>query len=203
MSFHSNLLLRHGVAVAVLCTFSASHTAAQANGFLRLAVLDGEGAFNDIKHGIAHAPVIRVVDESNNLVEGAQVTFTLPMVGASGVFARGDRTATATTDEEGVARCPSFKPNQEEGRFNIRVAAAYRGKAGNLVVGQSNTLAGVVTVGQGKKSNKGMWILLGALGAGAAVGIGVGLGGHSSSSSAVVVAPTTLSAAGITVGGPR
>jgi hypothetical protein len=199
--FLTKFFARQTVALIAVFALCASQSPAQNNGYLKIVTLEGEGAFNDVKHGVAHPPSVRILDESNNLVEGAEVTFTLPAVGPSGLFTGNGRTGTATTNDKGEAHCPAYKPNLEEGRFNIRVAASYRGKTGMLVISQSNTSAGGTSIGQGKKSNKGLLILLLVAG-GAAAGIGVALGGKSSSSTPTAP-PTTLSTAGITVGAPR
>ena len=59
---------------------------------------------------------------------------------------------TTITDDKGIARCPTYKPNSEEGRFNIKVTAESQGKMGTMVLSQSNTLAGGAAVGAGKKN---------------------------------------------------
>jgi len=181
--------------------FTVALMQAQTAGFLKIVAVDGEGAFNDIKRKAGHAPVVRVVDESNNLVEGAQVTFTLPMVGPRGIFPGGASSISATTDDKGIAHCPAYVPNSEEGRFNIKVTARFQGKTGTLVISQSNTLAGGSSVGETKSSHKLAWILA-LVGAGAAGGVLAATRGGSSSSPTPVPS-TTLSAGTITVGGPR
>ena len=109
--------------------------------------------------------------------------------------------ATALADSQGIARCPTYRPNAEEGRFSVKVSANLQGKAGQISISQSNTLAGGTAVGEQKKSNKAIWIL--TLVAGGAAG-GVFAATHKgSSSSAATVPPTILSTSGITVGGPR
>jgi len=125
---------------------------AQTGGFLKISAVDGEGSFNDMQHKMGHPPVVRVVDESNNFVQGAEVSFVLPVVGPSGVFGDGGNKGTTITDDKGIARCPTYKPNSEEGRFNIKVTAESQGKMGTMVLSQSNTLAGGAAVGAGKKN---------------------------------------------------
>ncbi len=175
---------------------------AQAPGFLKITAVEGEGAFNDIRHKLSHPPLVRVVDESNNLVQGATVTFTFPFVGPRGTFDGGGLSATAVTDDKGLARCPAFVPNTEEGRYNFKVSASFNGKTGSLVISQSNTLAGGSSVGEkGTKSHKMAWILA-LVGAGAAVGAVAAMHGGSSSTPAAIP-PTTLSIGAITVGTPH
>jgi hypothetical protein len=189
---------KRSVTALVLILFGWTHLFAQTAGFLKISAVDGEGSFNDIQHKMSHPPIVRVVDESNNVVQGAEVSFTLPMVGPSAVFVAGGTKGTAITDDKGIARCPIYKPNSEEGRFNIKVTAESKGKTGTLVVSQSNTLAGGTSVGQ-KKSGK-LWLVL--LVGGAAAG-GVFAATHHGGSSPATVPPTTLSTGGIAVGAPR
>lgn len=174
----------------------------QTPGFLKLTVVEGEGAFNDMKHKLGHPPSVRIVDEGNKPAVGAELTCTLPAVGPGAFFVDGGgRVAKATADNQGIARCPTYRPNAEEGRFNVKVAASYEGKTGQLAISQSNTMAGGTAVGEQKKGNKAIWIV--ALVAGGAAG-GVFAATHKSSpSSAATIPPTVLSASGITVGGPR
>ena len=63
----------------------------QTRGFLKIAVIDGDGAFNDIKNKIGHPPAVEVRDESNDVVAGAEVVFTMPALGPGGAFANGQR----------------------------------------------------------------------------------------------------------------
>lgn len=188
------------LALVLTVQLGAGGLSGQNAGFLKLTPIDGDGAFNDVKHRIGHAPTVRVVDESNNIVQGAEVTFVMPLVGPRGIFADGARSATAVTDDKGIAQCPAFKPNPEEGRFNIKVSASLQGKTGTLTISQSNTLAGGVAVKEQKKS-KAMLVLL-LLGGGGGAGAAVALS-HRGSQTPAAPSPTTLSAGTVTVGGPR
>jgi len=153
MLFHSvSFRFRQCLSALVLIPFGWTGLFAQMGGFLKISAVDGEGSFNDMKHKLSHPPVVRVVDESNNFVQGAEVSFILPVVGPSGVFGIGGNKGTTITDEKGIARCPIYLPNSEEGRFNIKVTAESRGKTGTIVLSQSNTLAGGSSVGARKKS---------------------------------------------------
>src|SRR5438132_14235047 len=84
---------------------------------LKVAVLEGDGAFNDIKRKLARNPIVEVHDESGQLVQGAQVVFALPEVGPSGSFPGGSKKFTAITDAQGRASTRNMKPNTNEGRF--------------------------------------------------------------------------------------
>ncbi len=169
----------------------------QSRGSLTVKVVEGDGAFNDIKHKVGHPLGVEVRDENNRVVSGAEVTFVAPTVGASGTFGNGKQSITAVTDQEGIARSGSFNPNLMEGRFSIRITARQQDREGALLISQSNTSAGVET-GQ---SHKKLWIIL-AIAAGGGVGAALAMKG-SSSSSAGGSTPTILTGGGIVVGAPR
>lgn len=177
----------------------ATNGFAQAPGYLKLAAVQGSGAFNDIKRGIGHPPAVEVRDENNRLVSDAEVVFTLPAIGAGGTFSNGQRVMTVKTNSQGIAQAGDFRPNVVEGRFNIMVTARYLSKEGSLGIVQSNTAAGASGASQGSKKK---WIIIAILG-GAGAGAAVALKGGSSSSSGGSPIPTTLSTGTITVGAPR
>ena len=182
--------------------FAAS---AQEGKLLTVVVLEGEGAFNNIKRKLARDPIVEVRDENNKTVTGAEVVFTLPEGGPTATFAGGVRKFTATSDAQGRAQTTGLKPNTREGRFNIKVSAAMDGKTGSAIISQSNTLAGgVVGVGMDKSGMSGKTKLLIAILIGGGAGGGVYAatrGGGSAGPSGPI--PTSLSAGAVTVGGPR
>jgi hypothetical protein len=122
----------------------------QARGFLRIKILDGDGAFNDIKHKTGHRISVEVLDENNQPLMGAEVTFTAPAFGASGTFSNGNRATTAITNMQGVAQGEPLLPNLTEGRFNIAVTARQGDREGSAVIVQSNSTAIVVPRGSHK-----------------------------------------------------
>ncbi len=187
---------------SLILTFCLVHSPvlSQTAGFLHVVPTEGEGAFNAMRTGYVHPPVVRVTDETGKAVVGAEVIFSFPAVGAGAILPGGGQSLKAETDAAGLARCPTYKPNTEEGRFRIKVTANYQGKTGTFVINQSNTRAGSTPAGE-QKSSKKYWIWALVAG-GAAAGIVVATTGSSSSSSPTVP-PTTLSAGAITVGGPR
>lgn len=181
----------------MLILVGAGHAFGQASGFLNLKVVDGDGAFNDIKRKTGHPLSVQVFDENGRPVSGATVTFTAPSFGASGTFADGSRTAASTTDGQGVAGAPGLRPNTIEGRFMITVNARQGGKEGSTTIAQSNTAAGVVANGGHKKA----WIIVAIIVA-AGAGAGVAFATRSGSSSSSSATPTVLSGGGVTVGAP-
>jgi hypothetical protein len=122
----------------------------QARGFLKIKILDGDGAFNDIKHKVGHPMSVEVLDENNQPLAGAEVTFTAPAFGASGTFSNGSRFMTVKTNMQGVAQSEPLIPNPTEGRFNIAVTAHQGNREGSAVISQSNSTAIVVPRGSHK-----------------------------------------------------
>jgi hypothetical protein len=62
------------------------------------------------------APLVAtVLDKNSNPVSGVVVTFTAPTTGASGTFANGTNTTTATTNANGVATSTAFTANGTAG----------------------------------------------------------------------------------------
>ena len=185
-----------------LMSFTAAK--AQVRGYLKVNVIEGEGAFSDIKRKVSHPPVVEVRDESNNPILGAKVTFLLPAAGAGGAFAGGVTSYTTQTDAQGLARAAEYKPNTTEGRFNIKITASYEGMQGSVVISQSNTLAGGTSMAPRRGNGKKI-LLLTSLGGAAAGGVAVatGRGGSPKSAAAAPTPGTTLSAGAVTIGGPR
>jgi hypothetical protein len=91
------------------------------------------------------APLVATVEDANqNLVSGAVVTFTAPATGASGTFAGGTNTATATTGASGTASSPVFTANGKLG--NYRVIASVAGVATTVNFKLSNISTQAVTI---------------------------------------------------------
>lgn len=169
---------------------------------LTIVVLEGEGAFNDIRRKVARNPVVEVHDEVGKPVTSADVVFTLPEEGASGTFGNGNRTFITKTDVAGRASATGLKPNSIEGRYNIRVTATAGGMTGTVMISQSNTLAGgPVSTQTGHRKTKIILILVAV---GAAAGVGAYFATHHGGGSTTPVPiTTTLSAGPVTVGGPH
>ncbi len=161
---------------------------------LRIVVLEGQGALNDIRSRTAHAPVVRVVDESERPVEGAIVNFTLPNMGAGGYFEGGQSTATVTTDADGIAKTRGLRPNNMAGQFTIRVSASHDGQSVATTIQQTNVAPAT------HSSSKLKWVLLAAAAGGAGAVVAATRGG----SGGTTAAPPPVAAGGavITPGPP-
>jgi len=56
---------------------------------LKILVLQGQNAVNNVTSGAATMPVVEVHDENDQVLEGADVTFELPATGPGGTFPGG------------------------------------------------------------------------------------------------------------------
>jgi hypothetical protein len=175
----------------------------QPPGGLKIVVVQGEGAQNNIRSRTATPLVVEVRDDSDKPIEQAEVTFMLPSYGPGGVFNGWMRNQLARTNAQGRAQSQGFTPNEEEGRFNIRVTATSGTKTTNAVIAQSNVAGGRGE--QLKSSRKKMWTIVAVVGAAALIGgiVAATRGGDSSSGSAAVSVPISITPGPITVGGPR
>ena len=194
--------------------------AAAQNAQLRVVVVDGTQATNNIENGRMADVVVQVQDASRMPVSGASVSFVYPPSGASGVFANGQRTLTVTTGQDGRAAVSGVSPEGGPGQLQIRIAASYQGQTATAVVNQTNISVPVpqsaspsdsssatqssASQGQqrsGASRKKKIWIAV-VIAAGVAAGsIAAASGGGSSGSTSQ--APTIVLTPGTpTVGGP-
>ncbi|MGH9631066.1 MAG: hypothetical protein ACRD7E_22390 [Bryobacteraceae bacterium] len=105
---------------------------------LRITVLEGQGAINNISEQSARAPVVQVSDAAGKNVPGATVSFLLPPTGPSGTFVDGSTTLSIQTNEQGRAAATGLRPNQVTGQFEIRVTTRYQGQMARAVITQTN-----------------------------------------------------------------
>jgi hypothetical protein len=176
----------------------------QAPGGLKIVVVQGEGARNNLRTRSATQPVVEVRDDSDKPVAGAEVVFQLPPAGPGGVFNGWMRTQTARTSADGRAEANGFAPNDEVGRFNIKVTATSGTKTTSAIIAQSNTQSGEDGGGPKARSRSNLWKILVVVGAaGLAGGIVAATRGGGSSSTETVTIPITISPGPVTVGGPR
>lgn len=171
-------------------------------GGLKIVVVQGEGAENNLRTRNTTQPVVEVRDDGDKPVPGAEVVFQLPPAGPGGVFNGWMRTQTARTGPEGRAQTNGFMPNEEEGRFNIRVTATSGTKTSNAVIAQSNTRG--TGEGHQAKSRKTMWTVIAIVGVAALTGgiIAAKRGDDKAADTAIFV-PVTITPGPVTVGGPR
>jgi CSLREA domain-containing protein len=87
-----------------------------------IKAFSGTPQSTQIGFGFLHALQAQVLDQYGNPVSGVQVTFTAPAAGspagATGTF-QGHRTATATSNAQGLATAPTLSANHVTGGFTV------------------------------------------------------------------------------------
>ncbi|MEZ5351596.1 MAG: hypothetical protein R2762_03100 [Bryobacteraceae bacterium] len=173
-------------------------------GELRVVVLQGDGAVNNIRRRAVSPVEVEVRDARNRAVEAAKVRFTLPELGPGGRFVDGSRTIEVLTDDRGRAGFSSFVPNGQEGRFSLAVDVAAGGREAGTAIVQSNSLfqyaAPRTDEPEVKRTGRGRALVL-VLGIGVAATLGGVLasrGGGGPQSP-----PVSVGVGGVGVGGPR
>jgi hypothetical protein len=162
---------------------------------LRIVVLEGEGAINNISQRRARNPVVQVLDQNNMPVSGAVVTFLLPETGPGGEFSGGVQSLAIVTDSKGQAMGRGLVPNRSAGQFQIRVVASYQGQTNNAAINQTNAeQSGVQQGGVPKK-----YLILGGIAGAAAVGAALALAGHGGSSTSSPATTPAQGAVGIVI----
>ncbi len=198
-------LLAGMLAVPAGAQAPAAGPGAQGPASLKILVIDGEGAINNIQLGTGREPVVEVRDESDRPVSGAKVTFSMPESGPGGTFFGASRNMTIATNEQGRATATGFRPNLYEGRFQIRVTAAAGDKSATAVISQSNSLpSGAVNrVSPGKKKFGAGKIVALVVAAAVAGIIGATRGGDEETVVTTPTPGTSITPGVIAVGAPR
>lgn len=132
---------------------------------LKIEVIEGEGAINNIRQHRARAPVVRVLDDDSMPVSRASVTFSLPDMGPSGEFPGNVQTLAVLTDDKGQATGRGLTPNQVVGEYQIHVVASYRGQMATAIIHEVNAEPGGAATGAPSRK---FWLI--AVIGGAAIG---------------------------------
>src|SRR4051812_12917634 len=93
---------------------------------LKIIVLQGEGAVNNIQQHTVVEPIVRIEDENQTPIAGASVVFTLPTEGATGEFRNHSKTLMATTDAQGQTLAKLLKVYEVPGKLPIHVTVSYK-----------------------------------------------------------------------------
>lgn len=192
------------LAAGMACWLMAGPVAGQeaARGGLRIYVLQGEQAVNNVRTGAATAPVVEVRDANDFPVAGAEVTFRTPERGASATFEGGRHEYTNRTDAKGQVSAGRMTPNGVEGVFSIQVLAKLEDRTGMAVIRQRNSRDDFSSGGAPGLQGKGFWgrnkwWLIGLM-AGTGAGLGYWLATRDTTPSEAVLRPGT-----VVIGGPR
>jgi hypothetical protein len=179
------------LAAAFAATLAAQQTPAPA---LKVVVLEGNGAINNIRLHRAKDPVVQVMDDQDRPIPDATVTLTLPATGPSGAFLDGAKTLVVHTDKEGKAYGRGLQPNGVAGQFQIAVTASYQGQVAQAAIPQTNAGPAV-----GHSSTKKFAIL--AIIGGAAAGGAFAARGHGTRPAAATTPGTVIVAGDPSLGG--
>lgn len=134
------LILSLGKAPAMFAQSSAM-ASGQPPKALRIVILDGEDALNNIRQRTAREPIVQVEDENHRPVAGAVVVFSIRKggTGAGGSFAGGPALAVVT-GLDGQAVAHGIVLNSIQGAFTITVTATAAGITANALLTQTNVL---------------------------------------------------------------
>jgi hypothetical protein len=170
-----------------------------AAGKLNIVIVEGEGAINNVRQRVAREPIVQVEDENRRPVAGAAVTFLLPNQGAGASFANGAQSLTITTDAQGRAVARGLRPNNVNGRYDIRVNASHQGRTASATISQTNAVAAAAAAGGISAKLIAILAVAGAAAAGATVAAtGGGSGNGAARPTPTVITPGTPS-----IGGPQ
>lgn len=182
---------------------------AQDTSALKLIVISGNGAVNDLRTNTTVPTVVEVRDDRDQPVLRSSVTFMLPETGPGGRFVDGSRSLFALTDRQGRATLTGFIPNQIPGPFQIAVEASASGNSVRAMIRQYNnsfstsaapTMANPTATTRRGPSSGGKVLLTLVLGVAVAAGSIVAL---KSIGNGKTPPTTTVSIGGISIGGPR
>ncbi len=162
---------------------------------LNIAIVEGDGAVNNIRQRMAREPMVQVTDENRKPVAGAAVVFLLPNQGAGGAFASGAKSLTTLTDANGNAVARGMQANRLSGQYQIKVTASHQGQTASTSINMTNA---VLTGAAGAGVSMKLLLILGAVG-GAAAGVAVAASGGGTPGRP----STTVTPGSPTVGGPR
>lgn len=181
----------------------AATLAAAADADLRIEILEGSGAINNIRLRTAREPVVQVLDAAGAAVSGSTVTFMLPSVGAGGEFPGGSKVLTVQTDENGRAVGRGLRPNAVAGEFTIRVNATHSGQRASATINQTN--APGAAAASPKRGRTFLILALVGGGVAGAVAAAAGGGGSSGGSNPPPASPPTgtVTPGTPTIGSPR
>jgi len=181
-------------AALAACLAAQAPTTGQPRGGLRVVVVEGEGAINNIREQRAREPVVRVLDSEFRPVPGASVTFLTTELGASASFPSG-HSLTTISDEKGEAVGRGLRPNNVAGPFQIRVTATSGGQTATAVINQTNAAPIAVRKGSSKKA-----LIALIVGGGAAAGAAVALTSRKTAATPSAPSPPAAVATTITAG---
>jgi hypothetical protein len=194
-------LARKTLLACALVPFSWAVRAQDQNG-LRILIVEGEGALNNIKDKTLK-PVVVEVQDNGAPAAGAVVTFILPNQGPGGTFLNGSATMTVNADTLGKASSSGIHPNGATGAMPIRVTASLGGRTANATVNQTNVSGVSSSTNKGMSKGAKTALIVAVIAGGTAAGAIAASHGGSSSTSTPPTPPIVITAGTPTVGGPH
>jgi hypothetical protein len=144
-----NLLAIVLLASAILVACNSNSSSSSGGPPSQIAATGGSGQSASVGTAFSMALAATVEDSKNNPVSEASVTFTAPTSGASGTFANGQTTATATTNSDGVATTPFTANSTQSINDRYNVIASVTGVSSTVSFSLSNLPPATVTPTQG------------------------------------------------------
>ena len=132
--------MRFGAGALSCLAVCAGLANGQAAPSLKVVIIQGEGARNNVVLGVTQQLIVQVRDENDQPAGGASVTFYSPERGPGGSFFGAYNKLTVAANEQGNAAATSFQPNLFEGDYQIRVIATLGNRTGEAVIHQTNYL---------------------------------------------------------------
>lgn len=169
---------------------------------LKIIALAGNGEMNSLENKVMAPLVVEVLDQSDQPVEGADVTFRFPLAGPSATFPDQKSAATFRTNADGQAAALGWMANSQLGNFKIQVTASRGNEQGSAVITMTNVTR--ITESERTRGNKKWWstkwgkIAIVAGAAGIAAAIVLATRGSGSSGKVITAAPGSP-----TIGAPQ
>jgi len=167
---------------------------------LNVAIVEGEGAINNIKRRTSRETIVQVEAENHKPVAGAAVAFLLPADGPGGTFTGGAKSASIVTDNAGRAAMPHLQINSNPGSYSIGVYASHAGLASSATISQSSIVGAAAAM-----STAGIIGIVAGVAAAGGVALAVvskGKSSNSGPSQPATAATGTVASGGGTVFGP-
>jgi len=159
---------------------------------LKVVPLAGNGEMNDLEDKVMAPLVVQVLDQNDEPVEGADVTFRFPLAGPTATFADQKNAGTFRTNVDGQASAIGWTANTQLGTFKVQVTASRGNEQGSAVVSMTNVTR---ITEAAKKERKHWWstkwgrIAIVAAAAGIVTGVVLATRGSSSGPKVITAAP--------------
>lgn len=169
---------------------------------LRVIILTSNQQMNDLERKVMAPLVVQVVDQGDQPVEGADVTFRFPLDGPSASFANQKNAQTFRTNADGQAAATGWMANGKVGTFQVQVTASRGNELGSATASMTNVTR-ITDAGKahGKSRWSSKWTKIGIAAGAAAVAVAIILVTRGSGSKAPIVITGTPGSP--TIGGPQ